>query len=171
MATLRELTAEFGFFQQELIDAGGEISPEIETRLAHFEASLTTKADSIAYVLDHLDAEAIYWKAKASDMQKLARSFSNAHERLKDRVKFAMRKMGATEIKGDEQTFSLSDSRKKLVIFDQEKVPDSFLKETIVTEPDKYAIESSLKAGIEVPGCMLEPVYMLRVKYSLKKKE
>ena len=169
MATLRELTAEFGFFQQELIDAGGEISPEIETRLVYFEQSLATKTDSIAYVMDRLEGEAEYWKTKAAEMQKLSKSFANAHERIKDGVKHAMRTMGATEIKGDEQTFTLSDSRKKLVINEPSKVPGWYMREVVSREIVKGDIEDDLKKGLLVPGCTLEPVYTLRVKYSVKK--
>lgn len=165
--SLPTMVAEMSLILQQVIEAGGELSPELETAFDNLGSQIQTKADGYAFFMDRLDNESEFWKEKANAYLKVSRSCANLKERLNNSIKLAMRTLDADEIKGDDMRFKLSKLAPRLVL--EEALLPSEYKMVVTTHvPDKDRIKADLANKVEIPGAMLEPVYSLR-KYPNRK--
>lgn len=162
------LVAEMSGLVAAIVEAGGELSPELEAVFDGVQKDLAVKCDGYAFFMDRLDSEEKFWKERADQMARVARSIAGLRDRLKDRIKEAMIALDTTEIKGEEIRFKLSPMAPKLVI-NSELLPPSYTKEVTERVPNKELIKHDIEvAGITVPGASLEEVFGLR-KYLNKK--
>lgn len=167
--SLVTLVADYQKLISMVMEAEGELTSEIENELAVNAEMLATKADKYDFIMAKLEAEEEYWKDQADRYAKVGRACSNARDRLKTAIKTTMQLMGTTEIKGENASFKLSNSAPKLVL-NQALIPQEYIIETVVREPNKDKIKGALKEGKEVPGAQLEPVFALRVGVARKAK-
>lgn len=163
------LTADYQRLLALVIEAGGELTPEIEQELAVNSEQLAAKADRYDFIMGKLDSEETYWKAQAERYSRVARACANARERLRGAIKGAMQAMAVTEIVGENTNFKLTNCAPKLVL-KQSELPAEYITETIVREPNKDKIKGALKEGASIPGAQLEPVVALRVGVARKVK-
>lgn len=161
------LVAEMSGVVGAIVEAGGELSPELESLFDNVQKDLAVKCDGYAFFMDRLDSEEKFWKERAENMVRVARSIAGLRERLKDRIKEAMVAMETTEIKGEEIRFKLSKLAPKLVV-DELTLPMEYKAQRISYVPDKDKIQTDLSNGCEIPGVGVEPVFSLR-KYLNKK--
>lgn len=167
MSTLFEIVAQANAIERQILEANGELSPELESALANVDLAVTEKVDSYSVVISRLDTASDYWKAKAAEYTKLAKSTANASDRIRAAIKEAMQSMGKDEVCGEDVRFKLSKSKASLVIDDM--MLDPAYKMVITTHlSDKEKIRSALDAGFEVRGARLEPGTSLR-SYPVKK--
>lgn len=147
---------------QAILDNSGEITPEIENALQVVEASLTQKADQYSFLIERLEFESEYWKAKAQEFNKIAQACTTARERMKDRIKVAMNILGLEEINGKDVRFKLQKSNPKLVIEDESKIDAAY--KTVISETviDKERVKEDLRLGVPVAGAKLEQGFSLR---------
>lgn len=99
--TLFQLTADMAELENELIDNGGELTPEIEGMLAATQEALVAKTDGYNTLLRKLkatettcDQEAKYWQGK----KKVA---ANAQKRLREHINDVMGAFGINRIEGE----------------------------------------------------------------------
>lgn len=164
---LFELVAEANGITKAIIEAGGELSPELETALINIDLAMAEKVDGYDHVMERLEHEAEYWKAKADAYAKIAKAHANAKERMKNAIKSAMQAMEKTEVKGVDVRFKMTPVKPKLVI-DQATLDPSYLMQVTTSVPDKERIEMALRLGDEVMGAKLEQSFALR-SYANKK--
>lgn len=150
-----------------LIEAGGEMTPEIEAMLTVKEVNLPEKIDNYEAMLDRLEAIEALYKERAKMFSAAAKSLANAQDTLKERLKIAMKELGVTELLGHDIRFKLSVSKPKLVILDEKLIPKEYKIQVITDEVQKDRLSEDLKIG-SVPGAILEETYSLR-KYVNKK--
>lgn len=167
MSTLPEIVARANLLEQALVEAGGELSPEIESMLEEVGKDLAAKTDSYAFFMERLDVQAEHWKAKADAFAKVSKSCKNLKERLNDRIKEAMRELGTEEIVGSDMRFKLSKMAPKLVI-EEALLPKEYLMAVTEYVPDKERIKEDLANKCEVTGAKMEEVFALR-KYVARK--
>lgn len=167
--SLLELTGEYQRIMHLLMEAGGELTPEIEQELTVHQELLAAKADRYDFILQHLESEEAHWKAQADRFARVARVCSAARERLRASIKGAMQQMGVTEITGESVAFKLTNNAPKLVL-NETALDKEYVVETIVREPNKDKIKGALKEGKEVIGAHFEPVVALRVSVARKVK-
>lgn len=146
--------------ESKLLEAGGEITPEIEELLAVVSEGLPAKVDAYKAIMERLALAEGFYSEKAKQYQSAAKSCVKAVERLKDNIKYAMRSMNATAIEGEDFKFTLSEMATKVVI--KGEVPKEFMREVVKVEPDTDAIRSALVMGEELPFATLERVFALR---------
>jgi hypothetical protein len=139
-----------------LMEAGGELTPELETRLDVNTQLLPAKVDAYNYIIDELESQAELWKRRKDASAAIQKRFDSQAERLRNRIKFAMKEMGTTEIAGRQYKFQLRKSAPKLVIDNEAAIPAEFkmIVQTTITDTDR--IKSALVDGFEVPGAKLE---------------
>lgn len=156
-----------GTILAEIAEAGGELSPRLESMLEDVGKDLAQKTDSYVMVMDKLEAEEAFWKAKSDAFSKVARGCSLIREKMKERIRAAIELTGEDEVRGDDFRFKLSPSGKKLVI-EEALVGEEW--KMVVTERviDKDRIKMELEAGGTVTGCKLLETKSLR-KYVNKK--
>ncbi len=159
--TLRTLVQQSNDLMSQLAEAGGELTPELESQLAHVELSLPEKIDSYSHLMDKLDLEIEMWKQKADFYYSIAKSCKNVKERLKENIKFAMQEMTVSEIKGNDVRFKLSNSKPTLLI-DEELIDPLYTSQVTTTVIDKKRIEEDLKNGVPVAGARLVENVSLR---------
>ena len=146
--------------EQALLEAGGELTPEVEALLAVVQENLPAKVDSYRAVLDRLDLAGDYYADKAKQYQAAAKSCAKAVDRLKDNIKAAMLAMDAKTIEGEDFKFTLSSMAPKVVLTGD--IPDAFQRAVIEYKPDTEAIRAALDAGQALTFAQLQPVVALR---------
>lgn len=165
---LIEILQETNLVVQSIIANGGEIPEELEVQLTKNETQLSAKVDAYAYVMERMKLEEGYWKEKAREFDRIAKSIKRVGEEIKGRMVYAMETMGLDEIKGDDFRFKLTKGPGSLDIFNEEVLPDEYVRTTIVRDPQKNEIKAALKAGEKIPGCELHETKVFR-KYANKK--
>lgn len=153
-SSLTELAAEAAEISRMILEAGGELTPEIESRLTVNTQSLLAKVDGYNYIIDEMEAQAAIWKRRKEACAAIEKRFSSNVESLWTRIKMAMKELGKTEIKGNLYRFKLSTSAGKLEL-DESKLPAEFKMVVQTTVPDKEKIKAALKDGFAVPGAKL----------------
>lgn len=161
MSSLKDLVQESGRIAQTLIDNDGLLLEEIEKSLTENMSALPAKVDGCQAVIERLENEAEYWKAKSQEFANVAKSFENARERLREYIKTTMIANNIEEILGNDTRFALQHSKPKLVL-NELLVPDVYKREAVTIIIDKEQIASDLKLGLKVEGAHLEEVYALR---------
>lgn len=137
-AILNCIDAETG----EIIDAAALAALQMERNEKIESVALWIKnlaADVIAYKSEK-DAFAAREKAAQAKIDSLKRYLTNAL----DGQKFTTQKCSVSFRKSE-----------KVEIVDMAKIPKNYITEEITEKPDKNAIKASIKAGEEVPGCMI----------------
>lgn len=168
--TLAVITRELAEVEAEIIEAGGEITPELEDRLTQVSNQLLTKIDNYQYILERLESSEAIWKGRKVDAQRVEKSLSKARRRLKDRLLWHMQGTGKKTVQGASYGFSRTKSGASLSI-DETKVPTEYKIRTETWSPDKERIRAALNAGQKVPGCELvfgEHLRSFTVKYGEK---
>lgn len=160
--TLVQLTNEYRAIEQKLLE--GEAGAALENDLEQTTAALVSKVDACAFVLEHLDSDAEYYRAKAKELSNVARSYENMAKRLRDRVKYAMKEIQASELCGTESKFKLTTGGQKLVIEDETKLPADFFENTVVREINHDLVRMAIETGIVLEGARLEDITRLSIK-------
>lgn len=165
--SLVSIVREVATLETLLIESGGELTPEIESMLTVKEVNLPEKVDNYEAMLDRLESIEGLYKERAKMFSTAAKSLGNAQDTLKERLKFAMKELGVTELMGHDIRFKLSATKPRLVIDDEKLVPKDYKVEVVTTEVQKDKLAEDLKIG-SVAGAHLEESFSLR-KYVNKK--
>jgi len=89
--------------------------------------------------------------------------FDSKAETLRSIVKHSMEQLGMTRLESPDFTATISATRPRVEIKDEEAVPTQLCK--IIRQPDKTAIKAALEQGEIVPGAYLtEPGHTLTVR-------
>jgi len=159
--TLNSLMAAQHELLEALVASDGELSAEMESKLAQLEVSVPAKLDSYYLIMERLDSEAAYFKSRAEEFAMAAKQMGSAKERLKDNLKFHMQSNALKELVGVDYKFTLSNSKPKVII-NESLVPKEYTREVVEIKIDKDRIAEDLKIGVPIPGCHLEDVFAFR---------
>lgn len=160
--TLMEIVDLSNEIIRQIVEAGGEVTPELEERLSLVANDLMKKVDGYSAALSRLDGEKDFWKERALMYERVAKACSQAKDFLKEKIKSAMLQLNVTRLEGPESKFTLSEGSPKVVVDDPNKVPDFFKKEVVTVSVDKVAIKKAWKNDQPIPGVHLEKVVQLR---------
>lgn len=121
---------------------------ESETNLREaIELALLANAEDAAHVVGLTEIIASF-HARAA--RKTARI-----ERRKGAILAAMEIVGLRKLELAAATLSVGKGRRKVIITDEELIPDEFMREWVSRSPDKEAIKDALMAKRPVPGAEL----------------
>ena len=154
--TLAVLASEAADISRMLMESSGELSPELETRLSINEQSLLAKADNYNFIIEEMEAQSALWKRRKDACAAQQKKFETQIDRLKGRIKEAMKIMNRTEVSGSLYKFQIRKSQPKLVIVDETKIPNDCKMIVQTTVVDKEKVKSALVAGLDVPGATIE---------------
>ncbi|CAB4152619.1 Siphovirus Gp157 [uncultured Caudovirales phage] len=160
-SSLRELVQSSQSIVEALIESNGELSPEMELQLQNLEVALPAKIDSYSFILEKLEAEEEFWKAKAKQLTAVAKGCSNVRDRIKESLKQAAVQLGKDELVGNDVRFKISNSKPKLVI-DESQVDEAYKIIVTTKEIDKKRIEEDLKLNVPVQGASLVETKSIR---------
>lgn len=147
--------------EQDLLENGGELSPESEAMLAEIDVRLPEKVENYQGIIERMDMVYEYYSAKAQYLKEIAESARGVKERCKKNLQYAMETMGFMEIQGTETRFKLM-STKAVEIEDESKIPEAYKVTEVVIKTEKKKILEDLKAGFTVEGASLKTNHHVR---------
>jgi len=164
--SLYTLSLEFATALDKIMDSD---LPEdcIADTIEGMSMEVVTKAQNVTAYMLNLSAEAEMIKAAEKKMAERRKAIENRAEKFREYLKSSMEMTGITEIKANDGSFCaklLIDRDEVVVINDDLLLPPEFINVVTTTAPDKAAIKKALKAGIEVPGAVIEKRNRLEVK-------
>lgn len=154
--------------QQELFDfileAEGEITPDVEESLKINAENFETKARSYIWMIKKLESENVTISHELERLKRIEKRNDKLIDRLKESMKMALEIFGESK-KIDTFTLSLRKS-KAVEIIDSELVPDKFkITETVITTKiPKDEIKEAIDSGEEVPGAKIVTNKTLQIK-------
>ena len=156
MANLFEISAEMQSITEQLIDNGGELTPELEEALKITKPQLEQKAVAYSVVIRSMKYENETIDAEIERLKKFKKTKSNSIERLENALKNAMIICDVDKIETATSKIGFRKSQ-TLEIINADNVPTEYktieVKET--TKIDKMQIKKDIKAGVEVAGVEL----------------
>jgi len=160
MRALYHIESELNNINEQLIESGGELSPELQDKLAMTREELATKAANYGFVILKNQSEAAIIDAEIKRLKAIKGSLDNATDKIKEAISNAMIQYDLTEVKTP--TIKLSFRASESVEVDESKLAQKYwnYKPTV----DKTTIKADLKAGIEVDGARIVSKQNLQVK-------
>jgi hypothetical protein len=159
---LFEIPIEAADIENELADNYGELTQEIEFRIAAFLHEGKDKIEAGAVVVRSLEADAAICKQEAARLMSRAQGLEKGAERLKNLMLYAVDAGFGGKVKTPKFTV-FGQNAAKFVTFDVK--PDSSVYELASVAPwairtqdpeiDKLALKEAHKAGIEMPECIV----------------
>ena len=143
---LYEIDSELTQLESALIEAGGEITDEVNERFDDLLQMREEKVAGYVAVIRRLETSAEAYASEAKRLSGGARTMQNSADRLKQRLLDAMTARGDQEYEtplGRVRTYPGS-ARSVTVLVDPDDLPDRFKRVTVA--PDKRALADALKA-------------------------
>jgi hypothetical protein len=147
---------------QQVLEADGEVTPDMEEALLFNGQEMQKKSMSVAYAIKTLEYNADILDKEIDRLQSLKTKAIKARKFFKQRLSEAMQLYGIERLDGGNMKlfFRKSDS---VDIIDAGLLTDDFLKYP-PPEPMKSKIKAAIKAGEEVPGAQLITKQNLQIK-------
>lgn len=154
MSKLYELTGQY-LAVSALADDPDFPIESIQDTLKGIEGEIEIKAQSLLQVTSNMDGDIAAIDNEIKRLQARKTVINNRKQSLRDYLFRNMMETGINKI--DCPLFSITLARPKpmVVINDESAIPDNFIKTTVKKAPVKADILKALKAGEDVPGCML----------------
>lgn len=145
----------------EMLD--GEITDDVQAKML----ALSKDVDSAGLFLDRSEYMVQYFKDFKKKIDAKIKTIENAQEFVESELKKSIAAIG--DLEGQNFIFKLQKTKDKVVIDDESKISDLFLRTKVTHEPDKTAIFDALKAGQSVDGAQLVPNFSLKKVINTKK--
>jgi hypothetical protein len=160
--TLKDLVIHSNRITEILAETGGELTPELESEIAHVDLALPQKVDGYVVTLDRMMAEAEYFKLKAEEFLAVSKGIVNARELLMGHLKACMEMMQVSEIQGNDWRFKIQSAAPAVKISNEDLIPKEYTREVVEIKIDKKRIAEDLKLSVPVPGAHLETTTYVR---------
>ena len=149
-----QIQNEFQLLINQIIEAEGELTSEIETALTINKEQLQSKAVDYSYLIKSLDSDCEQIDAELKRLQQLKKVRTNLAERLKDTISNAMNLYEVEKIETPLIKLSFRNSE-SVEITNESQLDTCFIVTKTVTSPDKKAIKDAIKNGEIVTGATI----------------
>lgn len=149
--------------QNELELLEGEVTEEINNMMLE----LSKSADDAGLFLDRSEYMVEYFKDFKKKIDAKIKTIENAQSFVESELKKSIAALG--DLEGNNFIFKLQKTKDKVIIDDETKISDLYLRTKVTHEPDKTAIFDALKAGQSVDGAQLVPNFSLKKTLNTKK--
>lgn len=147
----------------QIMEADGEITPELSESLAINEKELQKKSEGYVAVINKLDAETAFIDSEVKRLQAQKKVRENAKERLKNALSDAMHLYGLTEIKTHLNKINFRKSESVVISVEPEELPKE-LQKIKIESISKVEIKAMLKEGKTFKGIELVTNLNLQIK-------
>lgn len=155
MSNLYKLGTELKLIDDEIIDAEGEITPELEKRLDETSLSFNQKVGGIVKWTQNLKGKKEAIKEEVKRLQKRLQFAENLDNRLRDYMKSGMENAECKKIEFDTVTISIQKNPPSVEIENENVIPSDFYEVVETKKINKIAIKETLKGGGEISGAKL----------------
>jgi len=142
--TLNELMSQYIMLENEIIDNGGELTEEMENKLADAESNFETKLDNYERFIRHLKGQINYLKEQEKHYSSRRRAMENSINNLKGRLIYVMDYMKVDKFKTANFNFSVGDSSSW--VFDEDLCTTNELNTLIDSGHAVYQLKVSISA-------------------------
>lgn len=164
MLNLYQIETEYRAIAQQLMDADGELTPEMEQSLAINKEQLQMKSQGYAMVIREAEAEINIIESEMKRLMDLQDKRNSLILNLKQRVFNAMELYSIEKIETPLLTISFRKSE-SVEIENFDLLPDEY---KVIPEAkpraDKKAIKDAIKNGIDVQGAFIQQNKSLSIK-------
>jgi hypothetical protein len=148
---------------ENLIDNGGELTPELETELAITKQDLQNKGVCYGFIVKELEGNIDLIDLEIKRLNALKKPLVNSIDRLKNNLSQAMQMFEVTELKTPLLKINFRKSE-SIEVTDIDLLDADFVKTTITKAADKIAIKEAIKQGENVQGAVLVTNQNLQIK-------
>ncbi len=152
--SIYQIKSEYQLLINQVIDADGELTSELETALTINKEQLQSKAVDYSYVIKQLDSDCEQIDAELKRLQQLKKVRTNLAERLKNTISDAMNLYEVEKIETPLIKLSFRNSE-SVEITNESQLDACFIVTKTVTSPDKKAIKDAIKGGVLVCGATI----------------
>ncbi|QZA71268.1 Gam-like host-nuclease inhibitor protein [Pseudomonas phage AH02] len=145
MTQLYELTGKMAELQQ-MADTDDEgLKEAIQNAMDEIQGDFNTKADSIVMLRRNIEGDVTAINAEIERLTELKRIKSNSVSQIGDYLRRNMEAADITTIKRPLFTITLAKGKERVIVDNEEAVPDDLVSVKVSTSPDKIAIAAKLK--------------------------
>lgn len=160
---LYTIQQEYISLAEQIIDAGGEVTEEVNEALQINKEQLEHKGQCYGFVVKQLESEVDIIDIEIKRLEALKKSRNKTVDKLKETISNAMQLYEIEEIKTP--TLKISFRKSESVEIDNlELLDENFIVEKISRTADKALIKENIKAGIAVVGAVLKQNKNLQIK-------
>lgn len=157
-----QIEQEFLSISNDIIEAGGELTPELETAISINKEQLQNKGINYGYVIKSLESDITAIDEEIKRLNALKSSRNKTVNLLKNTIKEAMQLYGIEELKTP--TLKINFRKSESVEVDTDMVLDMYCNFKTVKTPDKAKIKKIIKSGDAVFGACLNINWNLQIK-------
>lgn len=151
MTKLYEITEELRDIENQIIEAGGELTEETEQALTKIELSLEEKAENIAVTVINFKNTKVMLNSEIERLKARSTMFENAEKNLKEYIKVCLESIGKKQLKLPLVTLSVVAGRDGVDVWDESIIPKKYKKTQTITTVDKKSILTDSKES-PIPG-------------------
>ena len=160
--SIYQIEHEYLTLVEDIINSGGEITPEQEMQLALTKDQLENKGRSYGYVVKQLESDCDQIDAEISRLTALKKSRSKTIDRMKETVKNAMILFNVDEIKSP--TLKINFRNSETVEVESAVIPEEWCTKKTTLTPDKKRIKEALEGGETIVGAYIEKHKNLQIR-------
>ena len=157
------IQTEYQLLVNELIENGGELTPEIELALQINKDNFHSKSENFAYVTKQFDSEMDIIDNEIKRLQQAKRSREKTIERLKATIEMAMNTFEVDKIETPLIKISFRKSE-SVEVSDVNDLPNEFKTIKLTETADKLKIKDALKSGMFISGCSIKSNRNLQIR-------
>lgn len=124
----------------------------IQDTMQAIEGEFQEKGKALAMVALNMDGDLEAIQSQIDRLEARKRTIANRKESLKEYLRSNMEASGITKITHPLFTITLGKGKPIVVIDEESKIPDDFMRVKVTSAPDKAEIAKAIKEGVEVPG-------------------
>lgn len=171
VVSMHQLSEEFLTLMEVFEEVGGELSEELEARLATFEKALIAKTDNVVDWVKYQEGIISLADERAKKLKELKDQINKRLSNFENYLGDCIKRMNLEVINGEMYTIKLRKPAQVVYIEDEKKLPIEFLviPEPEPAKPDLKAIKKAIDSGEEVAGALVVPSKKISVIYGFKK--
>ena len=161
--TIFKIQAEYQQIVNELIENGGEMTPELELAMQITKDNFHSKSENYGYITKQFNAEMRIIDDEIHRLEQLKRVRQKAIERLKANIEMAMTTFEVDKIETPLIKISFRKSE-SVEVEDVNNLPALYKVVKLSETADKLKIKDAIKSGILIEGCSIKTNKNLQIK-------
>lgn len=157
------IQSEYQQLVNQLIENGGELTPELELALQINKDNFHSKSENYGYITKQFDAEMDIIDNEIKRLQQAKKSREKTIQRLKDTIELAMLTFDIDKIETPLIKISFRKSE-SVEVENVNELPNEFKVIKLTESADKLKIKDALKSGMFIEGCSIKTNRNLQIK-------